>query len=383
MSTNILDDLLGGAPAPKPDTTALIRAALRYDYGLIPAGQRDQVQAAAVEIVRHGRQAQENLIEVGKRLIEVKALLEHGQFADWCETEFQMSARTVQNMMNVARAFDGKSETVSLLTDSTLYLLAAPSTPAAAREKVIGQAQATGQSPTKAQVKAVIAEHKPAPPVSPEQRQYAAAAPAISLDDLPVADSITVRVGADGKPNMDWEPEEWEDAQKRMRSAFPAGLAAIQTDTNTITAPAWVPPGIPGARTPAPKPGELPADLAAHGWELRRVGGVGRWYCNNPTGPRATGIFDKPEDAIREAYTMQVDLRAAPVAVAVAGEPTPVAQMHSIRSDDRAYERIGNAMADLHLAKNTIADSRPLVAQALDRAIRILSDEVLGVWGQP
>jgi len=154
---------IAASTADAGDLSAAVAPVLRYDYSLIPEAQRDQVQAAAVEIVRHGRQAQQSLIEVGKRLIEVKDVLDHGQFSDWCETEFQMSPRTVQNMMNVARAFDGKSETVSLLTDSALYLLAAPSTPAAAREAVIEQAQATGQSPTKAEVKEVIAAHKPAP----------------------------------------------------------------------------------------------------------------------------------------------------------------------------------------------------------------------------
>jgi uncharacterized ParB-like nuclease family protein len=38
--------------------------------------------------------------------------------------------------------------------------------------------------------------------------------PTISLDDLEVVDSITVRVMTDGTPNMDWEPEEWQQAQQ-------------------------------------------------------------------------------------------------------------------------------------------------------------------------
>ena len=156
---DVLGDVLSGKPAGSD--TALIRAQLRYDYSLIPSDQRETVQAAAVEIVRNGRQAQDSLIQVGKQLMAVKDMLEHGQFEDWCETEFQMSQRTVQNMMNVARTFEGKGEKFALLGDSTLYMLAAPSTPEAAREQVIAEAEATGSRPSVARVKEVIAQYKP------------------------------------------------------------------------------------------------------------------------------------------------------------------------------------------------------------------------------
>jgi len=101
---NVLDDVLSGKPITASEAS-LIRSQLRYDYSLIPVDQRETVQAAAVEIVRNGRQAQDSLIQVGKQLMAVKDMLEHGQFEDWCETEFQMSPRTVQNMLNVARTF--------------------------------------------------------------------------------------------------------------------------------------------------------------------------------------------------------------------------------------------------------------------------------------
>lgn len=123
--------------------------------------------------------------------------------------------------------------------------------------------------------------------------------------------------------------------------------------------------------SPTAKPNELPADLAARGWELRRVGGVGKYYCNNANGPRATGVYDKAGDAIAEAYTMQVDLLAAP-----AGQPTPTAQLRSSTSDDRSYELITNAMADLLIAKNTIATDRPEAAQQIENALELLRDAI-------
>lgn len=156
---DILGEVLG-----TPDQ--VIRSGLRYDYSLIDAEQRSQVQNAAVAIVRSGRKAQDGMIEMGQRLLEVKALLPHGQFSDWCDTEFNMSQRTVQRMMAVADAFrdDEKRHSVSLFSDSALYLLAAPSTPEAAREEVIAEAQTSGSSPTKARVQEIINQHKPPTP---------------------------------------------------------------------------------------------------------------------------------------------------------------------------------------------------------------------------
>lgn len=156
---DILGEVLG-----TPDQ--VIRSNLRYDYSLIDAGQRSQVQNAAVAIVRSGRKAQDGMIEMGQRLLEVKELLPHGQFSDWCDTEFSMSQRTVQRMMAVADAFrdDEKRHTVSLFSDSALYLLAAPSTPEAAREELIAEAQTSGSSPTKARVQEIINQHKPPTP---------------------------------------------------------------------------------------------------------------------------------------------------------------------------------------------------------------------------
>lgn len=162
---NILADVLT-ADVATPDRTAL-RNRLRWDYSQVAPVDRKAVEDAAVDILANGQRMQQSVIAIGERLIAVKRLLDHGQFGDWCDTEFSMSIRTAQNLMNVAREFSGKNETVSLLTDSAMYLLAAPSTPPAAREQAIDEAQATGKSPTKERVREIIAEHKPGPVVQP------------------------------------------------------------------------------------------------------------------------------------------------------------------------------------------------------------------------
>lgn len=138
-----------------------LQGSLKYNYDTIDAGVREQVIEAALDIRQRINRAQGDLLATGQKLIETKDLLPHGQFQDWVQTEFGFSQRTAQNFMNVAERFAEKSETVSLFSDSALYLLAAPSTPAAAIDAAAEEAAATGASPTKERVKEIIAEHKP------------------------------------------------------------------------------------------------------------------------------------------------------------------------------------------------------------------------------
>ena len=173
---SIIDAVLVADVAP--DRTAL-RNRLRWDYSQVAPVDRKQVEDAAVDILANGQRMQESTVAIGERLIEVKRLLEHGQFSDWCDTEFSMSHRTAQNLMNIARTFDGKSAEISLLSDSSLALLAAPSTPEPARQEAIAEAQATGRSPSVQRTKEIIAQHKPGPAVppipQPTAREYSAA----------------------------------------------------------------------------------------------------------------------------------------------------------------------------------------------------------------
>lgn len=143
---------------------------LKYNYELIAESDRTAVMDATARIKANGRRAielarrgRQSILEMGRDLIQVKAVLPHGQFGDWCETEFKeefgLSQKTAERMMNTAQAFGDKFDTVANLSDSAMYLLAAPSVPEAARAEVITQAQAQGKSPTKAQVNESIKRH--------------------------------------------------------------------------------------------------------------------------------------------------------------------------------------------------------------------------------
>ena len=81
-----------------------------------------------------------NVIEIGRELQAVKGRLQHGQFVRWVETACGLSRRMAQLMMKAARWAEGKSETVTLLEPTTIYLLAAPSTPKTVAEAVLSRA---------------------------------------------------------------------------------------------------------------------------------------------------------------------------------------------------------------------------------------------------
>ena len=101
------------------------------------------------------------VIENGRDLLEVKSALGHGQFTQWLEQTFPFTMRTAQLWMNAAEQYGGKSEIISLLNDTVLMLLAAPSTPEEVREEIESRA-AAGEKITVAEVLRLKREAKAA-----------------------------------------------------------------------------------------------------------------------------------------------------------------------------------------------------------------------------
>jgi hypothetical protein len=69
------------------------------------------------------------MFQVGADLLQAKALLPHGQFRPWVETNVQISLRTAERFMAVARRFADKADTLSQLPAGVVHELASPSTP--------------------------------------------------------------------------------------------------------------------------------------------------------------------------------------------------------------------------------------------------------------
>jgi hypothetical protein len=121
-------------------------------YEPIPPANADFIAAASERIKLRMRRTSEDIIEIGKDLIEVKKLINHGQFGFWLENEFEMTDRTARNFIRVAERFGGKSEVISDFKPTILCELASPSTP----DEVVEKAQsvaAKGEKVTVADVK--------------------------------------------------------------------------------------------------------------------------------------------------------------------------------------------------------------------------------------
>lgn len=126
-----------------------------FDYQSLDTETRAIVQQRTDEIKTLMKRTARDIIEIGEKLIEVKSRLPHGEFGKWLEGEFGWADRTAQRFMNVASVF--KSDTVSDLDIQTkaLYLLAAPSTPEAARSEAIRLAE-NGQRVTHREAKDLV-----------------------------------------------------------------------------------------------------------------------------------------------------------------------------------------------------------------------------------
>ena len=58
------------------------------------------------EIKFHLGQVSQSIIEVGKRLLQAKSLVKHGEWQTWLENNFKLSYRTAKNFMDCAERFE-------------------------------------------------------------------------------------------------------------------------------------------------------------------------------------------------------------------------------------------------------------------------------------
>lgn len=137
---------------------------------------------------------------------------------------------------------------------------------------------------------------------------------------------LNTRTGADGKARK--APPTETSAQKAARYAAeaaasreasrralnpcaPTPVATFQadpTDPSSASAHlmefAHIQPASPSLTPAVASSPSLPADLVRSGWELRQIGGVGKWWCHNRSGSKATATHERAEDAIAEARGM-------------------------------------------------------------------------------
>ena len=138
-----------------------------FDYAELDTETRIVVQQRTSEIKALMKRAASDIIEIGQKLIEVKAKLGHGYFGRWLKVEFDWHWNTANNFMRVAEKF---TNFVNLenVAPSALYLLAMPSTPESARIEAIARAE-EGETITHGLARGIVADHRsPALPFVPE-----------------------------------------------------------------------------------------------------------------------------------------------------------------------------------------------------------------------
>lgn len=114
-----------------------------------------------IEIKFYLGQTAQNIIEVGKRLIAAKALVQHGHWQHWLEQNFQLSQQTAQKFMKCSERFANAVSMRDLQSTQMITLLSLPD--AEETEKFIAEKAAEGKKVDEMTIKQLreeIAEYK-------------------------------------------------------------------------------------------------------------------------------------------------------------------------------------------------------------------------------
>jgi hypothetical protein len=132
---------------------------LNFEYGVLDTSMRSIIQQRASEIKMLMRRNTQDIIDIGQKLIEVKKHLGHGNFQNWLKFEFNWSISTATKFMQVAEQFKGVNFKHLNITASTLYMIAAPSTPKEVRVEVLERAS-NGENISYTEAKKIVSQYK-------------------------------------------------------------------------------------------------------------------------------------------------------------------------------------------------------------------------------
>lgn len=85
--------------------------------------------------------AAEDVMYIGERLLEARSLVPHGGWEDWVDTNLDISVRTAQRWMTIARHF-AQSDILAFLKPAHLVMLASSSVPPGAVQEIERRARA-------------------------------------------------------------------------------------------------------------------------------------------------------------------------------------------------------------------------------------------------
>lgn len=88
--------------------------------------QTQTLETLTAEILILKRQTAANIIEIGKRLIEAKKMVGHGNWLAYLREKVQFSERTARNFMRAAEEFSNRQALADLEPSKVYLLLEAP-----------------------------------------------------------------------------------------------------------------------------------------------------------------------------------------------------------------------------------------------------------------
>ena len=142
-----------------------------FDYSQLPASQAQWLKNEARQISTTLRHNAASVINIGKRLIEVREILGPHVFKLWCSTEFEWSYITANKYIACAKRF-GDSDCAWVIQSSALIALVKRSVPESAIAEVMKLARSK-QTISFTMVQEVISRHMltqlPAIPAAPQR----------------------------------------------------------------------------------------------------------------------------------------------------------------------------------------------------------------------
>lgn len=159
---------------------------LTFDYDALPKKDIQFVKQTTREVNMLLERSTGDIITIGQKLIEMKNRLGHGHWRAWLLTQWPLDISLANRWMNVARKC-GQFPHLEI-PRSTLYLLAANSTPDTLRDEFVRRVEAGKPPMTHSELKAEIQSHRPEPASTGNQSAPKAVAPSLREEILACLD---------------------------------------------------------------------------------------------------------------------------------------------------------------------------------------------------
>lgn len=162
----MMEDNVSVAPAGASEGEVLTE--MFREEGESPDGKLSISRGIAVitdEIIFYKQVGGQAVLEIGKRLIEAKAQLKHGEWLDWLRDRVEFSEASAQRFMRLAREYGNASLVTDLGTSKALELLALP---ASEREQFVEENDVAAM--TKEQLRQAIRERDEATVLAARER---------------------------------------------------------------------------------------------------------------------------------------------------------------------------------------------------------------------